>query len=558
MKQMTPARAPMLWLLLGLLAGLILARHFWVPLPLLLSLALIGSLITLYCSRTQALRRQWIACFLISATLCFWAYAQIRLPSAPSAFNRALPKREAQLSIQLQRLMQPGTVNRKPSGLARVLNAPTTSRLQPGDLIYFRLTLPPMHESAKHIPTNIQRGLRIRVTGILSPIQIPAANAANTDFNHYLKGIGVHYRFERTGRIETLREPMAFDRFCAAMNQRFQQTLRLGAPPDSQLPNVYVAMLLGRKIELTKAQLERYRTTGTIHFFAISGLHIGMIATVIAQFLLLLRVPRWLSPLIGLPLLYLYVEITGGSPSAVRAFLMAVFFWSSFALQRQHSPFSALISSAIFVLLMDPKQVWSLGFQLSYAVVASILLFGLPLYRLLTQQLQPYRWLPDRNRRFYQRGLAWSLDKILLLLAISSSAWLASTPLSAGLFELIAPGAILVNMILVYLVAIVISGGIISLAYAIVYLPAIAEFINHSAWIVIYLIDQIVILNTQIPGAILPTKGFPPLLGHAALTAYFITLLWLHHHPPRLRAAAMCLPPVIILGTLLVGLQMID
>ena len=156
-------------------------------------------------------------------------------------------------------------------------------------------------------------------------------------------------------------------------------------------------MLLGRKIELSKAQIERYRMTGTMHFFAISGLHIGVIATVIAQFLLLIRVPRAVAPWIGLPLLYLYVEITGGTPSAIRAFLMAAFFWSSFACQRQRSPFSALMCSAILVLIIDPNQLWSLGFQLSYAVVLSILLFGLPLHQVLTGRCQPYQWLPEHR-----------------------------------------------------------------------------------------------------------------------------------------------------------------
>ena len=67
-------------LLLGLLIGLILARELNAPLPLLLSAALIGSLTTLLLTRSETLRRLWILCFLISTTLCFWAYGLIRLP----------------------------------------------------------------------------------------------------------------------------------------------------------------------------------------------------------------------------------------------------------------------------------------------------------------------------------------------------------------------------------------------------------------------------------------------------------------------------------------------
>jgi competence protein ComEC len=496
--------------------------------------------------------------FLISTIYCFWAYGLIRLPATPPPYNLALPEREAQLTIEIERVMQSGKRYGKPSGLARVLSAPETSRIHSGDQIYFRLTLPKDTEPAEETDLKIQRGLQIQTTGVLKPILPPAANAEDGDFDAYLKDIGVHYRFDRSGTLETIREPAAFDRFCTAMNERFQKTLRLGAPDESELPNVYVAMLLGRRIELTKAQTERYRMTGTMHFFAISGLHIGVIATVIAQFLLLLRVPRSISPWIGLPLLYLYVEITGGSPSAMRAFLMAAFFWSSFAFQRQRSPFSALIGSAIFVLVIDPNQLWSLGFQLSYTVVVSILLFGLPLHQLLTRRFHPYRWLPEDDWNQRQRAFAWSLDKGFLLFAISFSAWLASTPLSAGVFEFIAPGAIWLNMLLVYLVAIVISGGVISLACATALLPSLSGFINHSAWTVIYIMDQFVNFSAQIPGAVLLSEGFPPALSYASLATYFATLLWLHHRSERLQSHAMWLPPLVMISAVTTGLLMID
>ena len=553
----TQARAPILSLLLGLLLGLILARHYTAPLPLLLCVAFSGSVAALRLARNEKLQWQWMLCFLISTTHCCWAYGQLRLPASPQAYNLTLPAREAQLAIEIQRVMQPGERYGKPSGLARVLDAPTTSRIHTDDQIYFKLTLPPALAEQTSV-LNVQRGLQLKTTGVLTPILPSAVTSEEDDFEAYLQSIGVHYRFDRTGPPQILRAPVAFDRFCAVMNQRFQATLRLGAPANSELANVYVAMLLGRKIELSKAQIERYRMTGTMHFFAISGLHIGVIATVIAQFLLLIRVPRAVAPWIGLPLLYLYVEITGGTPSAIRAFLMAAFFWSSFACQRQRSPFSALMCSAILVLIIDPNQLWSLGFQLSYTVVLSILLFGLPLHQVLTRSCQPYQWLPEHDWNARQRAFAWSLDKVLLMFAISFSAWLASTPLSAGLFEFVAPGAILLNMLLVYLVAIVISGGVISLACASTLLSGLAGFVNHSAWTVIYLMDHMVIFCAQLPGAILPSEGFSTALSYSALCVYFATLLWLHRSAARLQGHAMWLPPLVIISIVTAGLAVID
>ena len=551
------ARSPMLPWLLGMIVGLNLASHNSAPLLILLFGALIGSGATLWLASAKKLKRAWIPCFLISTTLTFWAYGQIRLPTSPEPFNLTLPAREARLTLEIQRVMQPGDRFGQASGLAHVLNAPPTSRLCQGDRIYFRLKLPRNLQGGIESGV-IQPGLQLQATGVITPITNTGLTGKAADFDAYLKDIGVHYRFARSGELKVIRAPARFQQFCKSMNERFQSTLRLGEPAESELANVYVAMLLGRKIELTKDQRERFRTTGTMHFFAISGLHIGVIATVIAQFLLILRVPRSISPFIGLPLLYLYVEITGASPSAVRAFLMATFFWASFAFQRQRSPYSALIGSAVLVLMIDPSQLWSLGFQLSYSVVLSILLFGLPLHGMLTERCRPYRWLPEDSWTRRQRALTWSLDRVLLLFAISFSAWLASTPLSAGLFEFIAPGAILLNMLLVNLAALVISGGVIALACASAWLPSLGGFINHSAWTVISIMDQLIICSTHIPGSIFPSAGFPPALGYGSLAAYFTTLLWLHHRREKLNSRYLLLPPLVILCPVVAGLLAIS
>jgi competence protein ComEC len=316
-------------------------------------------------------------------------------------------------------------------------------------------------------------------------------------------------------------------------------------------------MLLGRKAELSDDQSDRFRMTGTMHFFAISGLHIGVIATVIAQFLLLIRIPRKVSPFIGLPLLFLYVQITGASPSAVRAFLMALFFWASFAFVRQRSPLAALAASAVFVLIFQPAQLWSIGFQLSYTVVMSILLFGLPLYETASEKLAPFRYLPKANWAPSQHLYAWTQDALLLLFAISFSAWLASAPLSAAFFGYLSPGAILLNMLLVNLAAVAITTGVVSLSLALVGLGSVAGFINHAAWVSIQMMDTLVIGSTQIPGMILHCNGFAEWIAYSILVAYFTLLFCLYRIRSKSSAVIWLLPPLVIIAGLLLGLAKI-
>jgi competence protein ComEC len=541
-RQKMPTRAPALYLLLGMVAGLCAAREATAPVGLALSLALALALLSVGFARPRS--GLWLLSFLAAATLAAWAYGSLRLPGKPDPAELELPVREATLHFKVLRVMQAHNAYGQATGIARMLEASPTSRLARGDRIYFRLKLP------EGLAFEVLRGSEFRATGVLAPIP-PVVEPDG--FEAFLKDSGIHYRFERSSDLQPLRPPSRFERFCQSMNTRFQSYLRLGAPEEAGLDSIYIAMLLGQKAELSDAQTGRFRMTGTMHFFAISGLHIGVIATVIAQFLLLARVPRKISPFIGLPLLYLYVEITGAPPSAVRAFLMAAFFWASFAFTRQRSSLAALAASAVFVLIFKPDQLWSIGFQLSYTVVLSILLFGLPLYDAVSTRLAPFRYLPKESWAAWQHIYVWLQDALLLLFAISFSAWLASAPLSAAFFGYLSPGAVFLNMALVNLAALAISTGVISLTVATLGLESLAAFINHAAWLAIHSMDSLVAWSTEVPGMILHCKGFPESIAYVMLLAYFALLFWIQRPQGNGRGYLWILPPSVVVTGLLYG-----
>lgn len=509
-----PQRAPALVALIGIISGLLLSKH--------LALPAVQGLVTalpLACASWWFAQKGrptlWLMTFLLASFIGFWTYGSLRLPLQTD--DSLLPPREAQLTLKIERVMQTENTFGKATGIAHILEATETSRLSVQNRVHFRFS---KYDTGV---LGVTRGMRVQATGVLYPI---SSEVDQDSFEGYLRDVGIYHRFERTSGAAIIREAPFFKRFCREMNLRFQNFLRLGEPENRELSRIYIAMLLGLKAELTPEQTDRFRMTGTMHLFAISGLHIGVVATVIAQTLLMLRLPRAIRPFIGLPLVYLYVEITGGAPSAIRAFLMVTFFWLSIALQRQRTPLAALAASAVFVLIIQPSQLWQIGFQLSYLVVLSILLFGIPLHNLLWQNLRPYKYLPESSWTKYQKTSSWLTDKILLLFSISFSAWLASAPLSAGFFGFIAPYAVIVNMLLVNMAALVISGGVITLAVASAGFPALAAFLNHAAWVGISIMDGIVQFNISIPGAIIECPGFPKSITYFSVLAYFLVLFY--------------------------------
>lgn len=540
-----PTRAPALYPLVAMIAGLLLARHLPLP-PLLLTIAACGlALGALRLARVSTV--SWGLCFCLSATLGGWAYGTFRLPATPPDPILNLPLRETTLTVKMDRVFTPSDAYNTAAGLARVQTAPPTSKLHPGTPLYVRLNLP---EDGSF---ELVRGQILQITGLLAPL--PPDTPADS-FAAYLKETGVHYTLERSSELSIVREASAFRLLCHRLNDQFEHLLNLGAPGEGRLQGIYTAMLLGKKTALDADQKDRFRTTGTMHLFAISGLHIGVVGAVIAQALLLVRTPRALAPFIGLPLLYTYVEVTGAAPSAVRAFLMVAFFWCSYALVRQRSPFASMVASAIFVLLLQPGQLWLVGFQLSYLVVFSILLFGIPLYEALKGWHRPFRDRPRDEWGPWRQAYLWLADKIGLLLAISLAAWLISAPLSAAHFGFIAPYAIAVNLLLVNLAALAISTGVLSLATGLLGVSAFTWFFNHAAWVVLALMDGIVAANLRLPLAVIECPDFSESLGYLTVFAFMGILLMANASGSR-KLCFIAAPITVLIGLAIGWIQQV-
>ena len=223
---------------------------------------------------------------------------------------------------------------------------------------------------------------------------LPPAPPADT-FEGYLATAGINFRFSRGRLLATTDPGSAYQQFCAAAAAAFHRWLGLGiAEKRPALAALLRAMMLGQTHELSDEQHGLFMQSGTMHLFAISGLNIGVVAGALQALMLLLRLPAWPRFALGTVLLWLFVDITGGAPSAVRAFVMAVFFQAAFVLRRPRNLLAALAASALLVLLAAPLQVFGASFLMSYGIVAAVLLLGLPLGEAWLKFWTPWRALP--------------------------------------------------------------------------------------------------------------------------------------------------------------------
>jgi competence protein ComEC len=222
-----------------------------------------------------------------------------------------------------------------------------------------------------------------------------------------------------------------------------------------------------------------------MHLFSVSGLHIGVVALVLHTALAWLPVRPRMALLV--PLLGIYVWLTGGSPAAVRAFWMVATLEVGRACDQRPNPLSALCTAALLSLAWDPLQIFSASFQFSYAIVASLILLGAPLQARVEQRGSPFDRRPHALRRPWHLAGAWLLHHLRSALCLGLAASLVGELCTLQYFHLLTPGGLVANLVLIPLSSLAIVAGMVSLAFSVVGFSWVAAFFNHAAAVVIWL-----------------------------------------------------------------------
>jgi competence protein ComEC len=298
------------------------------------------------------------------------------------------------------------------------------------------------------------------------------------------------------------------------------KTVLARQPEDEKSPGrVLASMMLGSRSLLSDQRIELYRMTGTYHLFAVSGLHVGGVALCLQGLCLLIRIRGKALFLLAMTGTWYYVWLTGSSPSAVRAGIMITCIGISRYLLRQPHLFPALALSAWIVLIIDPTQLFNLGFQLSYGVVASIVLCGLPVasYFRTAYSLDPYRKHPLPRWRHHLHRIVWAT---IDLSCISLSAGMASMPLIVEHFELFTPGGVFMGIVLNPLATFVIMTGCLAMLTGMV-VPLVGSWIAYVTWPPIWCMESLLRVCLAVPGSVSERSWPIPGTG----TALLITML---------------------------------
>lgn len=145
---------------------------------------------------------------------------------------------------------------------------------------------------------------------------------------------------------------------------------------------VVSAMTLGDKSLIDKELKNDYSISGASHVLALSGLHLGIVYTVLS--FLFVRFRRyWMPQLFILTTIWAYVFLAGMSPSMLRSAIMLTVYSCVGLLGRDNMSVNTLAFAAIVMLAANPLNLYDIGFQLSFMAVLAILTVGPLLYAFL-------------------------------------------------------------------------------------------------------------------------------------------------------------------------------
>ncbi|MEL7608224.1 MAG: ComEC/Rec2 family competence protein [Bacillota bacterium] len=259
-----------------------------------------------------------------------------------------------------------------------------------------------------------------------------------------------------------------------ALKQSLAKNIRALFPSNYGLIE---GILLGDTDGISDADIAAFRDTGTAHLLAVSGLNISIFAVGLA-FLLRRTKALWRLLIIGAFLL-VYCMVTGFAASIVRASVMAMNFLIASALGRRNDLPTSLAAAGLIILCANPFELFSAGFQLSFAAVAAMLMLYEPLMKLFSPLYLPLR------QNF----------------SVSLSAALGTLPIGLLQFHRIALIGIFANLIVVPVASIVlfVALGAVLIGYVSM---AAASPVAAGASLLVDGMRAVIRLFAEIPGAV--------------------------------------------------------
>jgi competence protein ComEC len=319
-----------------------------------------------------------------------------------------------------------------------------------------------------------------QIVEVMGVAQMPPKAAAPGlfDYREYLYNQRIFYtlRSESSNDWRILSSPKG-----PPITEKFRRwakhQLARGVPAEDESLKLIWAMALGWQSSLSGEMSDPFMRTGTMHIFAISGLHVACIS---GLFLIVARfagLPRHLCGFAIIPLLWFYVLATGWQSSSIRSAIMSSVVIAGWTMKRPSVLMNSTAAAALLILVFQPEQLFQTSFQLSFAVVASMALLVPGMEHCRAKLLAADPFLPPELWSVPEGIRHRFLHYVSVSFVVSLASWVGSLPIVAYYFNMVTPVSLLANLFAVPLSSISLAFTVLSIL-----IPPVGPFFNWVSW----------------------------------------------------------------------------
>jgi len=240
---------------------------------------------------------------------------------------------------------------------------------------------------------------------------------------------------------------------------RIQSALVSVLSPETR--GTAVALMIGDRSGLSHEQRRAFVTSGTMHMLAISGLHVGVLASMLHGLCRGFGTSRVLSVAGIVTAVALYAVVVGPRPSVVRAAVLVSVLMLGRPWWRQAHVWHRLTLAAIGMLLWDPLLLFDIGAQLSYLAIVG--LSYAQLSRAATAERRgcdPRATAISLGEQNGIRGVSGGVWRYLKSYTWAyAMIWLFTAPVAANAFHVLAPIGLITNFVLLHAIGVILVLG---------------------------------------------------------------------------------------------------
>ncbi|MDM8001055.1 MAG: DNA internalization-related competence protein ComEC/Rec2 [Dehalococcoidia bacterium] len=276
------------------------------------------------------------------------------------------------------------------------------SRVASGKLVVYTGPLP-----------SYNQGDVLKIAGVITPL----SEISNSGYRSFLKRQGYAGTMDESSQIKLVRSSWLF-----GFRDRLAESISTAlAEPAASLAE---GLLLGIRSHMPDQLRADFSRTGTSHLLAISGFNLAVIGGAV------LAMAAWVFGrhhafylVVTLIIVWLYSALTGMQPPVFRSAIMFSLVLAGLWLGRPGSALTALCFAAAIMVAVDPRVLWDVSFQLSFAAVAGLVIIQPPLQEWGDRAIPEGRWI------------SWVVKPVFSGFTVGFAAIAATLPLMVYYFQ---------------------------------------------------------------------------------------------------------------------------